>query len=204
MSQHGLEEVTRFYDIRVDSKDHLISEMSKLHPTSRWTQLSNIWTEEELKRIRSVVMNGVSSYRSFISDVTSDIEDIGESEPLQVVTAVDEKTGKVRESYRCDNSLLVPNGSKTKCILPARLDVGYHHLVTGGINAWREGADRLISRMLSFSHIFHSLDNTLNQELPEFKQLFESPEYLEGALEICEGKNVLDPIQLSIVIQLHS
>jgi hypothetical protein len=65
-------------------------------------------------------------------------EDIGEAVPL-----TDAKEG-------CKHPFLVPNNNRTLCVLPGRIDIGRHFVLTGGLQGLKESHERLVSRILSF------------------------------------------------------
>jgi len=159
-----------------------------LPPAAPWRTLQDIWTPKELDRLIHMVER-VSSYTTFIQDFTAEVENIGEGQPI----------GK---DGTCTHPFLVPSPSQPNlCILPSRLDIGRHFLLTGGYSNHRESYARLVSRAQTFYS--HTFDKKL-EALPEFKSLFESPKYKQAASAICaaQGKPVFDPIQLGIILQL--
>ena len=159
-----------------------------LPPAAPWRTLEGIWSPEEMTRLVQMVER-VGSYTTFIQDFTAEVENIGEGQPLGV-------------DGTCTHPFLVPSPSNASlCILPSRLDIGRHFLMTGGYSNHRETYDRLVSRAQTFYS--HTFDKKL-ESLPEFQSFFESPKYKEAALAICgaQGKPVFDPIQLGIILQL--
>ena len=65
-------------------------------------------------------------------------EDIGEAIPL------------TDESDSCKHPYLVPNVNRKACVLPGRIDIGRHFILTGGLQGLKESHERLVSRVLSF------------------------------------------------------
>ena len=59
----------------------------------------------------------VSSYLKFYK---CENEDVGEGTPLHA-------------DGTCIHPFLIPNINRTKCILPARVDVGKHYIMSGGV-----------------------------------------------------------------------
>lgn len=112
-------------------------------------------------------------------------EDIGEGEPL---------VGDV-----CTNSFLIPNSDKSKCILPQRIDIGKHFVMTGGVDANREFREAMISRVSSFGvYMIDSIEN-----YPVINELFVSENFQTAAKKICPSdKQVLDPFQFNFIIQI--
>jgi hypothetical protein len=117
-------------------------------------------------------------------------EDIGEGIPI----GEDGKT--------CKHPLLFPNTNRTKCILPGRLDIGKHFLLTGGLDGMKENHRDLMSRVSSFSKITFLSDI---DRYPIVKNLFNSEEYQKAALSVCPNSNnetVLDTFQFNFIIQV--
>eukprot|EP00164_Ancoracysta_twista_P007124 GFYU01010061.1.p1 GENE.GFYU01010061.1~~GFYU01010061.1.p1 ORF type:complete len:448 (-),score=113.95 GFYU01010061.1:78-1388(-) len=129
--------------------------------------------------------------QDFVSTVKADAtgrhEHIGEAEPIQ-------------SDGSCSNSFLIPNQDKTLCIFPARFDVAHHHVMSGGIEAHRESFKKTVSRLIVFQKFFHSKDEATN--IPQVAKLFQSEEYKKRAVQVCDGKPILDPMQLSIILAL--
>lgn len=51
---------------------------------------------------------------------------------------------------RCAHPYLVPSADRTLCILPGRVDVGRHLLLSGGADGLKERHASIVSRVLSF------------------------------------------------------
>ena len=90
--------------------------------------------------------------------------------------------------------------NKTRCIIPARIDVAKHYFMTGGHYAKKEYLDTMASRILIFQSFLHQRKNEI--VLPEIKKLFENKIYKSNALKICEGRPILDPIQVSFLLNI--
>jgi hypothetical protein len=111
----------------------------------------------------------------------------------------------------CDkvNPYLIPNRNRTLCILPDRLDVAHHYLMTGGHFGFKERYERLASRMLSYSQFFITgkgkSTGDSNRELSDVKEvqtLFNSEAYKRESAVVCEGREYHDHFQLSTIVQL--
>jgi hypothetical protein len=50
----------------------------------------------------------------------------------------------------CSHKFLLPNIDRTLCILPQRIDIGRHFILTGGPDAMRESYKKMVSRLSSF------------------------------------------------------
>eukprot|EP00435_Cladocopium_sp_Y103_P070685 s33_g35.t2 len=88
----------------------------------------------------------------------------------------------------CSHHLLVRDGNSSDCILPQRIDVGKHFIMTGGPEAIREPYEDMISRVSSFGRYLFDL-----KELPVVEKLFENPKFLHFAKSVCpKEKQVLD------------
>lgn len=93
---------------------------------------------------------------------------------------------------------LIPNGNKTKCVFPGRIDVGRHFIMTGGPGAVKERYETLVTRIFSFIKYIYDVDK---HELP--KRLLGAPKFQKLATDVCpKEKQLLDPIQLNLVVQL--
>lgn len=64
-------------------------------------------------------------------------EHIGEAQPASV-------------GGRCVHPYLVPSADRTLCVLPGRVDVGRHLLLSGGPDGLKERHSTVVSRVLSF------------------------------------------------------
>lgn len=116
-------------------------------------------------------------------------DDIGEGQPI-------EKDGT------CKHPLLFPNHDGTQCILPQRIDIGKHFLLTGGIDGMKENHIDLISRVSSFGRytFVNELDN-----YPTVKELFNSETFQQTAKQVCPNftdSTVLDPFQFNYIMQV--
>lgn len=115
-------------------------------------------------------------------------EDIGEGELIQA-------------DGTCKHPLLFPNSAKTKCILPQRVDIGKHFILSGGLDGIKENHKDLLSRVSSFGRY------TFIQDLdkyPILKNLFNSNEFQSAAKSVCpnyDNNTVLDAFQFNFVMQ---
>lgn len=116
-------------------------------------------------------------------------EDIGEGQPIEA-------------NGTCKHPLLFPNGDRTKCILPQRLDIGKHFMLTGGFDGFKENYRDLMNRVSSFGRYTFLSDL---DKYPVVKELFNSKEYQDAAKSVCPNyneKTVLDTFQFSFVMQV--
>ena len=67
------------------------------------------------------------------------VEHIGEASPLP--------------EAGCADPLFVPNANRSLCVLPGRIDVGRHYMLTGGLDGLREPIESLASRVQSFGRL---------------------------------------------------
>ena len=113
-------------------------------------------------------------------------EHIGEAEPIG-------------EGGKCNHPFLVPNLDKTLCILPQRVDIGRHFVLTGGPDAIRESYEKMISRLTSFGrYMFNVVDM-----YPTVQSLFNEDSFQAAAKSICPpDEQVLDPFQFNFIIQV--
>lgn len=98
---------------------------------------------------------------------------------------------------KCEHPYLVPSPDRTLCILPGRIDVGRHYLVTGGFEGLKENHVSLTSRLLSFGRYMFNYS-----EYDEVAKLFNDPRFQQSARSVCPGnKQYLDPFQNNFIIQ---
>lgn len=114
-------------------------------------------------------------------------EDIGETQPIGA-------------NGKCDNPILIPNRKKNGCILPGRIDVGKHFILTGGPDAIRENVGDMTSRLQSFGR-YMTGDSML--EYPIFNEVLNSTQFIRAARKICpKEQQILDPFQFNFLIQI--
>jgi hypothetical protein len=99
----------------------------------------------------------------------------------------------------CSHPYLVPSADRTLCVLPGRIDVGRHLLLSGGTGGLKERHSVLVSRVLSFMRYHFDV-----AAVPEVAGLFDSPRFQEAATAVCPpGKRVLDPFQFNLIAQVR-
>lgn len=99
----------------------------------------------------------------------------------------------------CTDPFLVPDQSRTLCVLPGRIDIGRHFILTGGPTlGLRESYESVVSRVQSFGRYIFELEKH-----PEVKALFDQPNFLALARRVCPAeKQFLDPFQFNFILQL--
>lgn len=148
--------------------------------------VENVWTKAQADGLLEIVKSR-KSYFTAVEDSTSLVEDIGEAQEPVLVDG----------ELLCKHPYLALNKNRTRCVLPSRIDVGRHYLLTGGREARKEMYSSLLSRLQVFNGFFFDKLDT-----PELAPLFQSPDYLKKATTVCEGRTYFDPIQLGVVISL--
>ncbi|KNC47277.1 uncharacterized protein AMSG_03707 [Thecamonas trahens ATCC 50062] len=110
----------------------------------------------------------------------------------------------LRDDGSCAHGYMVPDKTNTKCVFPARLDIGRHYILSGGRGGFKESYESLVSRMLSFNKFLFTSDDSLTS-MPEFRTLFESKGYRDGAAGVCDlgvDNPIVEPFQLAIIVQI--
>jgi hypothetical protein len=156
-----------------------------------------VYAQDDLipKASRSLLLDTIRDLGTFGSnmDTTSatgfvpTYEHIGEAVPIN-------------PDGSCSHYLLLPNPDRTKCILPERMDVGKHFIMTGGLDGVKEPFDDLISRVSSFARytFLRDLD-----KFPIVKELFESDNFQNAAKSVCPAdRTYLDPFQFTFLISV--
>jgi len=106
----------------------------------------------------------------------------------------------VNKDGTCTHSLLYPNADKTMCILPERVDIGKHFVMTGGLDGVKENFVDLVDRVSSFGRYTFVKDLA---EYPLIKSLFESEKFAAAAHKVCPAdKPFLDPFQFNYIVQV--
>ncbi len=114
-------------------------------------------------------------------------EHVGEAQP-------------VNEHGECDHALLFPNADRTLCILPQRVDIGKHYVLTGGLDGKKENVDDSIDRVSSFGRYTFMKDI---DHYPAVKTLFENEKFQNAAKQVCPAdKTYLDTFQFNFIIQV--
>ncbi len=99
---------------------------------------------------------------------------------------------------RCDHPFLIPSSDKTQCVLPGRIDIGRHYILTGGPDGIKETYDKLVSRVQSFGRYMFELD-----KYPLVQRLFDSESFTRVARAVCpDDRQYLDPFQFNIITQI--
>lgn len=156
---------------------HPVLNVDGLIPTEAGKQLNELIREMQdfPSNLNADLKSGFSGAR----------EDIGEGQPIGF-------------DGTCSHPFLVPNLNKTLCVLPQRIDVGRHFVLTGGPDGVRESYEKLIARALSFGRYMTDLSN-----YPVVENLFGSDGFQNAAKQVCPvEKPYLDPFQFNFIIQV--
>lgn len=98
----------------------------------------------------------------------------------------------------CSHPFLVPNSARTQCVLPGRIDIGKHYILSGGVEGLKESYGSLVSRVQSFGAYLFDLD-----QYPQVQALFGSEKFQQAARAVCPpDKQVLDPFQFNFIINV--
>lgn len=153
-----------------------------------WYYLDDVFANDTIKELYGLIEEH-GTYRTAVDDRTSSVQHIGEARPVGL-------------DGNCPHPFLVKNfdapSNQTLCVLPQRIDVARHHLMTGGRGGYKEKYDRLVSRMLTFLS-YHFEEGV---EDPRMKPLFESKQYQEKAALVCQNRTHFDNFQLNMVLVL--
>jgi hypothetical protein len=102
------------------------------------------------------------------------------------------------EDGSCAHPFLVPNSARTQCVLPGRIDIGKHYILSGGLEGLKESYASLVSRVQSFGAYLFDLDS-----FPQVRALFESDRFQQAARAVCPPeKQVLDPFQFNLILNV--
>ena len=159
-----------------------------------------IWQEDLISQETAVELRRLmKTMKKFPSNIAADLktsaslansnnEDIGESQPMQA-------------DGSCSHPFLVPNVKRTKCVLPGRIDVGMHFILSGGVDGIREEYDKMIHRVTSFGRYNFYSDGI--GKYPVVKDLFDNPSFVGLGIEVCPpDKQYLDPFQFNFIVQI--
>lgn len=151
-------------------------------PPFEWHYISGMFTNGTLRELDQMIRDQ-RSYATAAQDITAALAHIGEmrdaSDPI------------------CKHPLMVADSTYTKCLLPQRVDIARHYLMTGGPDGYKEKYETMASRIQSFiGYLFDKLDT------PSMKLMFQDPDYVARATNVCRGRSVFDPIQLNLILML--
>jgi len=123
---------------------------------------------------------------------------IGEATPT--IRTID-ANGNV--TVKCSHDFLAPNADKTMCVLPQRIDVGKHFIVSGGADGIRESFQSTVQRVTSFGRYYMGT-NGLDPRLPPLvTTLFADQKFQRAAKNICpKDQQLLDPFQFNVIMQV--
>jgi hypothetical protein len=171
----------RLFLVRINIPEHLLNHSYGVD--TEFLDANTVRRLMELTRLHELPSNNRDT-QFYTREVEH--EDIGEVTPL------------TPKGDCSQHMLLVPNTNKSGCVLPSRIDVARHFIISGGVGGNKERVQMGISRLLSFGRYMFNLT-----DYPVAKQLFESPKFAKAALEICPAdKQFLDPVQFNFIVQV--
>mmetsp|Transcript_1129 Transcript_1129/g.699 ORF Transcript_1129/g.699 Transcript_1129/m.699 type:complete len:436 (+) Transcript_1129:43-1350(+) len=144
---------------------------------------------------RDLVLMMKNDFKDFFSNVdqakaqgfTPTHEHIGEAQPIL-------------PDGTCAHPLLFPDMGKTSCILPQRIDIGKHYVLTGGLDGVKEKVSEGIDRLSSFAR--YTINDNIDK-YPPVKKLFYSDKFQSAAKRVCpKNDSYLDTFQFSYIIQV--
>jgi hypothetical protein len=158
---------------------------------------SALWIDQFISNENFIELNNIiREMRFFPSNIDADLKTGG-------FTARYEHIGEAQDigpDGKCGHMYLVPNVNRTQCILPQRIDIGRHFILTGGPDAIREPTDKMISRVSSFGrYMFHDVVH----KYPTVEKLFSEASFQSAAKSICpSNQQYLDPFQFNFIMQV--
>ena len=81
---------------------------------------------------------------------------------------------------------MAPNTKRTACVLPQRIDIGRHFILTGGPDAIRENVASMTSRVQSFGQYITNLTS-----YPAMAALFADEKFQRAAVAVCPVRLLL-------------
>lgn len=147
----------------------------------------DLLTQKQGDALRTLIKD-MGKFPTNIQDVrfyTTKHEHIGEAEPIG-------------DDGKCEHPFLTPDNAKENCVLPGRVDIGKHFVMTGGVNGLKESYDTMLARIQSFGrYMFNPSD------YPAVADLFDSEKFQRAAKSVCPAHSqVLDPFQFNFIIQV--
>ncbi len=123
---------------------------------------------------------------------------IGEAVPSRRIT---DSNGNV--TFKCDHEFMIPTADKSMCVLPQRIDIGKHFIMSGGVDGRRESYQSSVQRVTSFGRYYMGTKG-LDERLPPLVgDLFREPAFQKAAKNICpKDKQLLDPFQFNVIMQV--
>lgn len=168
---------------RLDTPEHMLHQPAFAIP--------NLMSDEQFIALNDII----KEMKEFPSNIDADLK-TGGFAPLHEHIG---EAQQINDNGSCSHPMLVPNMNKTACILPQRIDIGSHFIMTGGPQAIREPFDVMISRLTSFGKYMFNV----NDQYPIVNDLFNQKSFQDGAKSICpKDAQVLDPFQFNFIIQV--
>lgn len=104
----------------------------------------------------------------------------------------------IGEDGKCAHPFLVPL-RKSLCVLPGRIDIARHYMLTGGVDGLKEDTTILAQRTQSFARYYWSNPNGTFSH-PVLQRLFDDKKFATFAASVCpKDKPVVDPFQATTV-----
>jgi hypothetical protein len=104
----------------------------------------------------------------------------------------------IGDDGKCAHEFLVPNSNRSICVLPGRIDIGRHYILSGGVDGLKESFDGLLNRIQSFGRYMFN-----PAEYPVVMDLFKSDKFQSFAKKVCPlQKQFLDPFQFNFIVQV--
>ena len=153
------------------------------------TLISDLLSHSASQDLNSMLKDFVSLSSNLAdSNVTKPVhEHIGEAAPVQSPPLP-----------LCPHPFMVPDLSRTSCILANRIDIGKHYLTTGGYMGLKEPYEVAVGRLQSFGRYIFDPDR-----YPVVQELFSSTVFQSTARRTCPpDKQTLDPFQFNLIVQV--
>ncbi|KAA0157136.1 hypothetical protein FNF29_00488 [Cafeteria roenbergensis] len=163
---------------RVPGHDHLPVRETPFE----YHYMNGLFSEETLAKLDSLIEEQ-KSFKTAVADQTAEVDNIGEALPI--------------DHPGCGHPLMTPDLNFSRCMLPSRVDIARHFLSTGGPGSFQERYESSVPRLMSFiAYLFKELDS------PAIRSLFDDPQYVAKATDVCRGRSVFDPIQLNLIVMV--
>ena len=154
--------------------------------------------EDRAAKLRELIKD-IGEYPTNVRDTNfyhTEHEHIGEAQAIEIEKDASSPSSKGRAV--CAHPFLTPNKDGTLCVLPGRIDIGRHLIMSGGALGLREPYENIISRVQSFGAYHFDLD-----KYPQVSALFQDRKFVAAARRVCpHDQQHLDPFQFNFILQL--
>jgi len=155
-----------------------------------WLSMENLWSDEQIESIKEAMRETGIFLPADGTDNEAIFDHIGERREID-------------ENGSCGDGYLVPNKNRTYCTLAARLDVGRHHVTSGGPASHKRFKENILSTVgISFFQRYFSHDLDMSTIGAMTDQVFKNPNYVKISKQFCPSPGITHYEMVTITVLL--